>query len=191
MRVKDENKIDLIFKSSLQLILNVGIAGLTMSKIAQHASIATGTLYIYFKSKEELLNKLYLHLNSQSRERFMKGYDKDEPFKIGFKKVWLNYLTHRIEHYEESVFLEQYYRSPYISKDQKQLAENLKHPVHQMIQRGKKEKLVKNNIDNEMLFLALLGFIRELADEHVTKIYKLNKERIEQAFLLSWDTIKT
>jgi len=190
MRIKDENKIDLIYKASLKLILHEGIAGLTMSKLAKEAGIATGTLYIYFKSKEELLHKLYTKLNDESVERFLKGYNKQEPFRIGFKKIWLNYLTHRIEHYEESVFMEQYYRSPFITKAHKQLAENMKHPVHELIQRGKAEMLIKNEIDDEMLFLALLGFIRELADEHVTKVYKLNKTRIEKAFQLSWDTIK-
>lgn len=191
MRVKDEGKVDLIFNASLELILREGMVGLTVSKIAKYAKISTGTVYIYFKSKEELLHKLYLKLNTESSERFMKGYDESLPFKIGFKQVWLNYLTHRIEHYEESVFLEQYYRSPFISKDHKQMAEGMKHPIHKMIQRGKKEMLIKNNMDDEMLLLALIGFMRELADEHVTKVYHLNKERIEKAFLLSWDTIKT
>ena len=190
MRIKDDNKVESIYKASLKLIMQTGIAGLTMSKLAKEAGIATGTLYIYFKSKEELLNNLYLKLNDESVERFLQGYDENEPFRIGLKKIWINYLTHRIEHYEESVFLEQYYRSPFITKDHKRLAEKMKSPVHKLIQRGKKEMLIKNDIDDEMLFLSLLGFIRELADEHVTNVYKLNKERIEQAFQLSWDTIK-
>ena len=190
MRIKDDTKVHTIFKASLKLIMQTGIAGLTMSKLAKEAGMATGTLYIYFKSKEDLLNSLYLKLNDESIERFLKGYDDTEPFRIGLKKIWINYLTHRIEHYEESVFLEQYYRSPFITKDHKRLAEKMKKPVHQLIQRGKREMLIKNDVDDEMLFLSLLGFIRELADEHVTNVYKLNKERIEQAFQLSWDTIK-
>lgn len=191
MRVKDVNKIDIIYKASLQLILKEGIAGLTMLKLAKQAGMATGTLYIYFKNKEELLNKLYLHLRSKTQDRFMKGYNEAEPFKIGLKKVWINYLKHRIENHEESVFLEQYYRSPYISREENKMAEALKHPVLELIQRGKKEMLIKPDVDDNLLFLAMIGFIRELADEHVTKSYKLNEERIDKAFQLSWDTIKT
>ncbi|MEA3317222.1 MAG: hypothetical protein U9R54_04635, partial [Bacteroidota bacterium] len=85
---------------------------------------------------------------------------------------------------------EQYYRSPYISAKHKKIAESMKTPVHELIQRGKDENLVKQDIDNEMLFLSMLGFIRELADEHVTGVYELNEERIIKAFQLSWDTIK-
>lgn len=190
MRVKDLSKVDLIFKASLQLIKLEGIAGVTMSKLAAKAGLATGTLYIYFKSKEELFHQLYAKLNRESAERFMTGYDPGEDFLKGLKKVWLNYLKHRIEHYEESVFLEQYYRSPYISQTELQMAESLKGPVHKMIRRGKEEGLVRTDIDDEMLFLAMLGFIRELAGEHVTGIYQLNQRRIEQAFQLSWATIR-
>lgn len=190
MRVKDLNKVELIFKASLQLIKQEGIAGVTMSKLAAKAGLATGTLYIYFKSKEELFHQLYAKLNQESAERFMTGYDPGEDFLKGLKMVWLNYLKHRIEHYEESVFLEQYYRSPYISPTELQMAESLKGPVHNMIRRGKEEGIVRTDIDDEMLFLAMLGFIRELADEHVTGVYKLDKGRIEQAFQLSWATIR-
>ena len=188
--MKDLNKIDQIYEASLRLITREGLAGLTMSKLAKEASLATGTLYIYFKSKEELLNKLYHKLQLESSERFMQGYSQEEDFLKGLKKMWLNYLKHRIENYEKSVFMEQYYRSPYISPREMVMAESLKKPVHQLIRRGKNEGLVRPDLDDEMLFLAMLGFIRELADEHVGGVYKLNPTRIDQAFQLSWVSIK-
>ena len=190
MRVKDINKVDLIYKASLDLITREGIAGLTMAKLAKKAGLATGTLYIYFKSKEELLNQMYHKLNKESSERFMAGYDPGENFRAGLKRVWINYLKHRIEHYEASVFLDQYYRSTYISKDELKVAESMKSPVHEVIRRGQQEGVVKDNVDVEMLFLSMLGFIRELADEHVTGVYQLNADRIDKAFDLSWDTIR-
>lgn len=190
MRFKDNEKIKKIYHATLELIYKDGLAGLTMAKIAQEANLATGTIYIYFKNKQELINQLYIELRRDSVERFLKGYDENEPFKIGIKKIWINYLTHRIEHYKESVFLEQYYRSPFITDEHKQMAELMKEPVHKIIRRGKNEMLVKNDVDDEMLFLSMLGFIRELADEHVTKVYELDNEKIEKAFQLSWDTIK-
>jgi AcrR family transcriptional regulator len=190
VRTKDTHKVEIIFKASLKLIRKEGIAGVTMSKLAAKAGMATGTLYIYFRSKEELLRKLYERLNQESAARFMKGYDTGQPFHPGLKLVWLNYLKHRIEHHDESVFLEQYYRSPYISGDELQMAESMKEPVLEMIRRGKTEKLIREDVDDEMLFLAMLGFIRELADEHVTGVYLLNNERIEKAFQINWEAIK-
>lgn len=184
------NKVEIIFSSSLELIRKEGIAGVTMSKLAARAGMATGTLYIYFKSKEELLRKLYDKLNRESSERFMKGYESGQPFMQGLKQVWMNYLMHRIEHHDESIFLEQYYRSPYISGDELQMAESMKVPVLNMIRRGKQEKIIREDADDEMLFLSMLGFIRELADEHVSGIYELDDTRIEKAFQINWKAIR-
>ncbi|MFO7880577.1 MAG: TetR/AcrR family transcriptional regulator [Bacteroidota bacterium] len=189
MRSKDYDKIDVIFSAALQLIHADGIAGLTMAKIARAAGLATGTLYIYFTNKEDLINALYRKLEKESLERFLSGYSEDMPFRESLKRVWTNYLKHRIDHHEESVFLEQYYRSPYITSQHKRIAEQMKSPVHQLISRGKEEGVVRSDADEEILFLAMLGFIRELADEHVDGIYILNQSKIDKAFQLSWDML--
>ena len=190
MRIKDPNKIADIFKACLRLTEVDGLAGLTMAGIAKKAGIATGTLYIYFRSKEDLVNELYQKLEKNARSRFVKGYSKEQSFREALKTIWNNYLIHRINYHDESVFLEQFYRSPYIDTKQMKLAESMKSPVLDLIKRGQEEGVVKSDVEKEMLFLAMLGFIRELGDEHVKKIYILTPERMEKAFNLSWDTIK-
>ncbi|MRR21607.1 hypothetical protein EG830_01330 [bacterium] len=67
------------------------------------------------------------------------------------------------------------------------MQDGIKHPVNEVIQRWKREILIKNDMEDEMLFPAMIGFMRELADEHVTFHYRMTPERIEQAFQLSCD----
>ena len=190
MRLKDNQKIENIYKATLRIIENFGFGGITMAKIASEAKLATGTLYIYFKNKEELIHALYDSLKNRSSERFVADYDKSKPFVVCLKKIWVNYLLHRIKYHDESVFLEQYYRSVYITKKQKEQAELMKQPVFELIERGKKEMLLKSNMDKQMMFSAMIGFIRELADAHFEGRYDMTQERIEKAFQLSWDSIK-
>lgn len=190
MRIKDDQKVALIFKATLKIIQQTGFSGVTMAKIAKASNIATGTLYIYFKNKEDLINELYNQLKNKSSERFIQDYEKDKPFVVCLKKIWINYLKHRIEFHDESIFLEQYYRSTYITKKQKELAEAMKAPVFELIERGKQEMILKSHTDNQMLFSAMIGFIRELADAHVEGRYKMTPNKIEEAFKLSWDSIK-
>jgi len=189
MRVKDLSKIDLVFKSTLKLIRNHGIAGITMARIAKESNLATGTLYIYFKNKEELINALYHKLEKDASTRFLAGYNPDLPYKECLKRVWVNYLNHRINFHDESIFMEQYYYSSYITLAQKQLAEEMKQPVYKIINRGKEEGIVTTKIETEILFSAMIGFIRELADEHVENRLVMIKQRIDQAFELSWKMI--
>ena len=190
MKQKDFSKIDIIFKATLKLIRDYGFAGLTMARIAKGSGMATGTLYIYFKNKEELINELYQSVEKRSSSRFFDGYDKSEPFRVCLRKVWMNYLKNRIENYDESVFMEQYYHSPNITVAQKRLAEAMKEPVYTIINRGKEEGFLNNSVDTEMMFSGMIGFIRELAYEHMGGRYILNDTRIERAFEINWKMIE-
>ncbi|EAY29011.1 TetR/AcrR family transcriptional regulator [Microscilla marina] len=118
MRVKDERKIEVIYEATLHLIQEVGIAGITVAKIAKEAKLATGTVYIYFKNKEELINQLYLHLKKQTTENLFVGFDPTEPIKVCMKKLFVNALKNKMASFKEGVFMEQYYHSPYISQEQ-------------------------------------------------------------------------
>jgi len=190
VKLRDENKVNIIFEASLKLIFEDGLAGLTMAKIAKKAGIATGTLYIYFKNKEVLLHELSQSIQKKYFNQFLKTYDGKLPFKKNLKKMWVSFLKHRIEYYEESIFLEQYFRSPYNTNSDMLIDESIKNAIHHLIIKGQKEELIKNNGQDELLFISTLSIIRELANQHVTGAYKLTPERIDAAFELNWDMVK-
>ena len=190
MRTKDLSKIELIFAATLKLFVRDGYAGITMSKIAKMSGIGTGTIYIYFKNKEELINALYYHLQKTLSDRFVKSFNSALPFKSSFKSIWVNYLKHRIEYHNESVFLEQYYYSGHITESQKLALEQMKSSIYEMMQQGQDEGFLVSDVDKDILLSAVMGFIRDLADEHVAGRYQLNSARIESAFNLSWKMVK-
>ena len=99
--------------------------------------MATGTLYIYFKDKEELVNQLYFSCRASAINTYFKGYNEGSTFKKGFKIIWNNILQHRLENFDESVFMEQCYHSPFISESTKEMNEQLFKPLYKFIERGK------------------------------------------------------
>src|ERR1043165_6623285 len=90
MRTRDESKIDCICKATLQLVKERGLAGITMSDISSAASIATGTLYIYFKNKDELIKALFAECREQSAQQYFAGVDAQAPFEEKMEKVFEN-----------------------------------------------------------------------------------------------------
>ena len=189
MRVKDERKIEVIYQATLQLTQEVGIAGITVAKIAKQANLATGTVYIYFKNKEELINQLYLHLKQQTTQDLFQGVNLQEPFKVCFKKLWINSLQNKINNFKESVFMEQYYHSPYITVETRQMAFNQIQPFMELLERGKKELVIKP-IDNALLMAITYGFIRQLSYAHIEQKLTLSQDTIETAFQMNWDALK-
>lgn len=189
MKPKDEKKIKQIFTATLHLVKENGLAGITMSEIAKAAKIATGTLYIYFKSKDELINALFTDCRKEAVNIYFKEYDASAPFKIGFKTIWLNLLKFRMERFEEAIFLDQCYHSPFITETTKEIARQMIQPLYKLVERGKKENLLKD-IDSFMLLTFMVGGIHEFVKHSIYSGKRISKPLIEQLFTLCWDGVK-
>jgi AcrR family transcriptional regulator len=51
VKLKDDDKLRAIAKATFTLVERIGFSGLTMAAIARETGLATGTLYVSFKSK--------------------------------------------------------------------------------------------------------------------------------------------
>jgi len=189
MRKKDDSKEQAILDAALQLVHETGLVGVKMTTIARQAGVATGTVYVYFENKEALINALYLRLKRRSTSYFLKGYKETAPFKLCFRKIWLNYLNYHLQHPEIAVFLEQYYRSPYLQANVQEERSRLLQPIFDMLERGKQELIIKD-VNSEMLVAQLSGGVKELVKLHYQQVVQLTDSCIEQAFQLAWDSVK-
>ena len=189
MKLRDENKIARIHKATLKLVKATGLAGITMQLVAKEAKLATGTLYIYFENKESLIVSLFQECIKNSQGIFFNNYNATAPFKAGFHIIWSNVLQHRLSHFEESLFMEQCFHSPFIDEQTKIEAKKLFEPLKDLLLRGKKEHLIKD-IDNFWLIAFMIGFINEIAKRVNYFNKKLTNEVIEASFQLCWDGLK-
>lgn len=189
MKLKDDQKIDQIYKATLALVMEKGLAGITMSEIAKAAGLGTGTLYIYFKSKDELINSLFSHCRKCSAEIYFKNYDPEKPFKIGFKTIWQNLLKYRSERFEEAVFMEQCYHSPFVTESNKEISKKLLQPLYALMERGKKENLIKD-MDTFLLLTFMVGSLAEIVKHAHFSGRRITKAMAEEMFQLCWDGLK-
>jgi len=59
MTSKKSEKYDAILEAALKVIAENGFHGSQVSKIAKEAGVADGTIYLYFKNKEDILISLF------------------------------------------------------------------------------------------------------------------------------------
>lgn len=189
MKPRDEKKIDQIFKATLELVSEEGLASITMAKIAKKSKLATGTVYIYFKSKPELLNKLYQQTKKATASRMLVDYDQDQPFKLRLKKLWVNLLKNRLEHFEESFFQEQFYKSSLMSDESKAVSNENSQVIMSLLEEGKEQMLLKD-VPNPLLIAQLAGGIRALAQSLQEAPKNHLKSWIDQSFDMAWDAVK-
>ena len=189
MKPRDDKKIRQIFDATLKIVNDSGLSGITMSDIAKKAGLATGTVYIYFENKIDLINALYSDCRKSSAGVFFKGFDEHEPFKIGLGKIILNIVRHRNEHFDEAIFMEQCNHSPFITETTKQASRQIMEPLFSLFERGKKEQLIKP-LDTRLMLIYMIGCINEVIKQYRYNHKKISKELSGSLFTLCWDGLK-
>lgn len=189
MKPKDEGKIEEIFAATLQLVKEEGLSGITMNMIAKKAGFATGTVYTYFENKEELIVKLFDKCLHNYMHDYFTGFDPAAPFKVAFHTIWMNLFRYSTEQFNDLIFIEQCFHSPFISEETRKATKDKFLPWRELIERGKKEKLIKQ-IDSTWLMIFVRGSVRELVKHCAYNQVKITKEFRETMFEMCWDGIK-
>jgi len=91
-RPKSESKRKAILEASMNLFAERGIGHAPTSAISAAAGIAEGTLFTYFKTKDELLNELYRELRKEM-DRELVDYPFNADAHTRLRYVWDRYLS--------------------------------------------------------------------------------------------------
>lgn len=113
MRQRDTEKEKEIRIQALQMFLQAGFDGFSMQKLARAASVSPGTLYVYFKDREDLILSLYEEEMEKLLDATLAGFNSDMPFSKGLQVQWLNQVKYYQNNPEASFFLEQIRYSPF------------------------------------------------------------------------------
>ncbi len=80
MRDKTNDKYQRILEASVNVFADHGFHQSTVSQIAKKAGVADGTIYLYFKNKEDILVQIFNYKTKQIFERFREVVDSaDNP----------------------------------------------------------------------------------------------------------------
>jgi len=186
-------KTDKIKTAVLKTVGEIGVAGLTMKKIALEAGISPGTLYLYYSSKEQMINQLYLELKAEVASIAFEGINEPEnlPFEAVFKTAFLNIYQYLAHHPSEQVFLQQGYRSPFVTEATKKETENYFLPIINLIEVAQS----KGTINSQLIAPMLLAFCNGVLQEAAQACLLLPKQEMttigEGAYAFCWNAIKS
>jgi AcrR family transcriptional regulator len=116
MKEQVKDKRAAILKAALKLFTERGFHGTSTAQISKDAGVATGTLFNYFPTKEDLINSLYFEVKGKLSRSMGKEIEVQGIFKDKLKKIWSNLVRWGIENQDEFLFVGQFCSSPYITK---------------------------------------------------------------------------
>ena len=115
MKEQVKDKKTAIMEAALKLFTERGFHGTSTAQISKEAGVATGTLFNYFPTKEDLINSLYFDVKgqlSQSMGKEIEAYCTQDKL----RKIWSNLVKWGVDNQEEFLFVGQFCSSPYITK---------------------------------------------------------------------------
>lgn len=96
-----------------RLVAAHGFHGASMNAVAREAGVATGTAYVHYASKDELVLAAYLEAKHLLGTAAAAAVDPSDPPEARFMALWSAVLDHLIDHPEDAWFLQQVDASPY------------------------------------------------------------------------------
>lgn len=175
------NKRENILKSVLKLVNREGFYHLNMKKIAEEAGVAAGTIYLYFKGKEDLINALYDLAISEFNQTVIRYYIQDRGIQENFSEMMKSAIQFYVAYPDHFSFIEQYTYAPFLFKENREQNFILLRPIYKLFKEGKKQKLIKN-IPDEILISLIHGSLNTIIKLHLARKYDLNKKKNQQHF---------
>jgi AcrR family transcriptional regulator len=185
------DKKEIIINTAIQLFVELGFHGTATSKIAQQAGVANGTLFNYFKTKDELIVTLYHTILEEMDDYIIERMTSHSITKESFQSLFVVTLFWSLDNRIPYQYMQQFNHSPYFQQAGPSILNQEEHPLFVLIQNG---------IDIVLLKPMPASFIFSLVTAHINAMYNyiiannLTKEAqlelIQDAFEMLWKMIE-
>jgi len=118
MRQKEGSTEAILREEAIKLIVQQGFDGFSMSKLAKASNLSVAAIYIYYKNKEELLNRLFNYVQASFSSNLLTDFSIQLPFKEGLWILWKNYLRFILENPVHFNFFDLFRNSHLINHEQ-------------------------------------------------------------------------
>ena len=189
MKPKDDLKLEAIAQAAYACVLERGMRSLTLAEIARAAGLATSTLYVYFPSKQALLDALYERAKTETFTALMQGDAPDVPLKARLRRLWMNMLDARLQNPAQMVFMEQYASSEFMSEHNRALSARMASVYHALLEAGQRDETLKN-VPLPLLIGSILGSVHETGRLMAAQVLPNDGQTRAAAFMLCWDALK-
>lgn len=187
---EEYNKVqEAVLATTLKLLREKDLQATSMSLISKESAISTGSIYYYFKSKEDIINELYRGISKFTKREMYKDFYTDESIQKRFWKFWEQAIRFNINHYDAIQFLEQYSFSSYIDEEIKKDANNgVCEPLAKLYAEAIKQKVFVE-LEPTTMVLMHYGSVVHLARAHHANSVNLTDELNQKIIQSCWNSV--
>ena len=186
---KLEDKRERIIIAARRLFVKQGIQGTPTASIALEAGVANGTLFHYFKTKDELINALHEDIINSHFMVTTAGIEEEKSNKRKIRLWWSNTIKWALNRPLDFLFLQQCSITPDCTKDETSRLHEHRQFFEELIDQGKQKGILKDlptDIVYQLLTFQMHGLITYLLKR---KDLQQNNTLSNKVFEISWDSI--
>ncbi len=193
MSATQQNKSDAILRAALEQFAENGFHSSPVSQLAIRARVGVGSIYRYFKDKDELIHAVFTMVDDALQKAITTSLDPTLSGRSEFIQLVTSLIHYLNDHPQEFKFLEQYYSSPYGSdkKHAKFLREGTVDSSNPFVNlfSGNKTGILKDLPLPIYLAMTFGPIIFLLRDSH-SGLVILDETLVQQTAEASWNAIK-
>jgi AcrR family transcriptional regulator len=191
VRSRTPEKRENILKSALKLFVANGVQNTTTAEIANEAGIAAGTLFLYFKTKNELINELVLKIVNDQSDSITSLLDPSFSAQETFLAIWNGTIRWFLEDLDVYQYIQQIRDSGMVAEAVVEESGKYLSYYFVAIQKGLKEGSIKPypmELVGDFLYhdiVAVMNLIKTQPDQ------AKREDFIRQGFEIFWNGIKS
>jgi len=190
VRNRSSEKRSKLLYAALKLFVEKGVQNTSTAEIAKEAGTASGTLFLYFPTKQDLIHELLLKIGQEQSDFIKSLLYPSLSVREAFFTIWDGSVRWFLNNMNEYQYVQQVRDSGMIAQSVVQQSAKFFGFYYDAIQKGLEEGRIKPYpIDLIGAFLyqdivAMMNIIRTLSDP------RQQEEAIQQGFTIFWDGIK-
>ena len=161
---KKNNKYKRILESAVRVFAKYGFYQSTISQIAKEAGVADGTIYLYFKNKDDILVQSFSYKIKQVFERFKKEVERGQTA----KDKLVNLIRHHLKVFQGDrdmavIYQTETHQSKRLAEDQiKEMSKMYLDIISEIVEQGQQEGSIRKDLYMGLVKRIIIGSVDEV-----------------------------
>src|SRR6202022_1507438 len=181
---KSEDKRNAILSAATQVFAERGLSAPTAA-ITSAAGIAEGTLFTYFKTKDDLINALYREIKLELADAMMSDFPRKKNVRTRLRHVWDRYVNWGTANPKQRKVLAQLTVSGVLAKESRDGGRAPFGEFQAMIRDAIEQRVFRNDLPVELISKSLAALVEATIDLTVSNPSKAKQYR-DSGFQMFW-----
>jgi AcrR family transcriptional regulator len=166
-RPKSEDKRNAILSGATHVFAERGLAAAPTSEISKRAGVAEGTLFTYFKTKDDLINSLYREIKLEMADAMMAGFPRKKGIRAKLEHVWNRYVIWGVANPEQRKVMSQLQVSDMLTEESRDAGMAPFAEIKTMTREAIEQRILRDDVPLDLISKAL-GSLAEATMDLIT-----------------------